>query len=372
MDASTIGPRDAVSSAASETSAKPKLEYISAVRGAALIYIVFDHTVGELAARFPSGGSLWADFLRAYDAFDYATAGTRIPVLFFLAGLFVERSAARGVVRFITGRMRTLVWPLALWWLVQTLAFLFEPWRTELFSDVKLEGALHVMAGVTTFDPRRVLSGWWLMSGALWFLDVLIVYLTLFLLLRKLPKMLVLIAAGVWFVASLYFTTAWDGGPYGPMLVALGRYFIFFWLAVTVSDWAVRRQAQLTPGQMGWAAVLFVGVAAACVVFGFQGREVVILVSGLPAIPLLLNAGKWLARSPARSLVLWSGEASLLILCLHMLAMPLALAVAVAANVTSPLLLLPLGFGGGLGLCLLADFIQRRLRWSSALGFHAA
>jgi hypothetical protein len=370
MDGVTIGQAKATTRLASPPAVtqQPRVLFLAALRGAALLYIVFDHTVAEIEPRVDPASPAWSAFVAGYDLIDQVTTGTRIPALYFLAGLFLERSIARGVWRFITTRLRTLVWPLLVWGLLQTVVFTYTPLRSATFDAWVGHGLSYFTAGLTTFDPTLALRGWWRLSGSLWFLDGLVIFLGLFLILRWLPKWLVLAFAAAWFVVSLVFAPVDGAGPAGAIVVNFGHYFLFFWLAVMTSDWAVRREARITGRQALLAGALTLAIAVPPVMLGRSDWPVFALVSGLPAIPLLLNASKWLARSPVRALVLWAGEASLLILCLHMLAVVLVLTLAIAAGITAPLLLLPLAFIGGLGLCLLAQYGLRRLRLSAVVG----
>ena len=90
---------------------EPTVEFVYTLRGYALLWVVLDHAVVFTEASFgydvgPANRSL-------YHVFDDMTEGTRLPILMFLAALFVDRGFNADARSFITKRIRFLVWPVA-------------------------------------------------------------------------------------------------------------------------------------------------------------------------------------------------------------------------------------------------------------------
>lgn len=338
-----------------------QLGYITATRGAALLYVVLDHSVDLSRAPSYSG---WDVVLKLYRYVDSATDQTRMGTLFFLTGLFLERSMARGTMAFVRGRARTLLWPLLLWTLVQAGVFLLLPavatWRGT-------DDALALLwSGLTDAHPASIARAWVLLSGQFWFLDFLLVYLVLFMAVRRLPALAGLSIAIACFAVGVFAPPpAAHTNPALSLLIVLGPYFLFFWLGIALSDWAVRRRAELTTRQAILCGALF---AALTVLKLVTGRETAAWLGALVAIPLALNLGKWLTRTSLRFVVLWAGQASLLILCLHFMFIGALRAVMIDAGVTSRVSIVVLAACGALAMCFAADWIVQRAGWSPALG----
>jgi hypothetical protein len=110
-----------------------RVAFVSVARGYALLFIVFGAGVrmaadvfGANPGRFPA--STWMDALGVHTVIDSATWVTRVPVLFFLSGLFLDRSIAKGSAAFVRARGKSVVWPLILWTIVSAVFFSFWHW----------------------------------------------------------------------------------------------------------------------------------------------------------------------------------------------------------------------------------------------------
>lgn len=78
-------------------------------RGLAVLLVVLVHS-----------GSIYSEWgnlplPRWIDALDLALAPYRIPFLIFLSGIFLGRSLAKGLARFVMGKVRNLLWPFVIW-----------------------------------------------------------------------------------------------------------------------------------------------------------------------------------------------------------------------------------------------------------------
>ncbi len=96
--------------------AADRYAWVDYAKGITILLVVYGHTLNGMAAKLPE--------LPA--GFQYASAGafsTLIPLFFFLAGLFVERSCdKRGPARFLGQRTVRLAYPYVIWSLAQGAA----------------------------------------------------------------------------------------------------------------------------------------------------------------------------------------------------------------------------------------------------------
>jgi fucose 4-O-acetylase-like acetyltransferase len=346
-----------------------RVEFLAAARGGALLYIVLGHVVDWLTIPGAPTSAAWDQFLGVYNAADHMTAGTRIGILVFMTGVFLERSVTRGLVHFVSTRATSLLWPLLLWGLLQAAYFAYAPWPHGVEGFEPREGFARLWNGLLSLNPLEVLRGWWRLSAPLWFLNMLAFFLAAFLLLRLLPKYFVLVGAVALFVFSVATPPPAESNPELTALLVLGPNFLYFWLGTLSYDWVARRNARITLLQALACLAAFLAIALPPVLLGREDWARFGYVASLPAIPLMLMGARLLLHTPLKWPLLWAGKSSLLILCLHMMTLSLAMLAAAAAGVVDPLWLLPLSFAGALGLCLLADLVLQRVGWSGALGF---
>jgi uncharacterized membrane protein YcfT len=209
---------------------------IDSLRGLAILYIAFDHTlvpVCRLLGVLPGDDAL----LAAYKAFDLATNGTRITALMLAAGLFLERSCAKGTRRFLWSRASGLLWPLALWSSIQvlTLAMLLPAERSLDLSGGVLDLVRH----------------WLQLSGQFWFLYVLILCQLVFLAVRRLDPHVVLAGAAAAFAGSLLLDVMQVRGLAIAPFRELGHLFIFCWLGHMCSAAIIGGRAVPHPARAG-------------------------------------------------------------------------------------------------------------------------
>lgn len=108
---------------------KNRIEWLDGAKGIAIFLVVLGHVLRGL----PQGagkGDGWAIFL---DAWIYTF---HMPVFFLLSGLFIEASAGRPFGSFVSGKLRTIMWPYLVWSVLQEIvraatgaASLTEIWR---------------------------------------------------------------------------------------------------------------------------------------------------------------------------------------------------------------------------------------------------
>ena len=314
------------------------------LRGLALIYIVFDHIV-EFLLKLHHPGSAKHDVLPVFDLLDRMTEGTRLPLLMFLAGLFVERGICKGESQFIVARLKGLVWPLVLW---------------SVFHIFILSRLTHNPIDLLSGDLRYFLQRGAHLTNSIWFLHALTLYIALFLVVRRSNPWHVLAFAIVWFMASVVLEFQETRGVVGAFVHVFGQLFVFFWLAHMLSGWVIDEKAAVPPRLTVLFSTLFLGVAA-LIAFGGPGvPRAVALASGLAAIPLLLSLGPRLPGMPFAGLVDWAGQSSMAILCLHQIVLTVLVQALPAVGSEFPLLTALGLWVATLGMCCLIDVVLRR------------
>jgi fucose 4-O-acetylase-like acetyltransferase len=89
------------------------LDWIDIARGITIVLVVLQHVSQGLVRSGLSTANSW------YHVQEYAGYAFHMPVFFFLAGLHVERSLAKGKLTFLKTKAETLLYPYFLWSLLQ-------------------------------------------------------------------------------------------------------------------------------------------------------------------------------------------------------------------------------------------------------------
>lgn len=137
--------------------------WMDAIRGTAILLMLLLH-----ATMIPAvvGGMEPVPWLVAITD---ATAPFRMPVLMFLSGMLLDRALAKPAKRYLSGKFRVLLWSYVVWAVVYFMVMgrpgeLFRPWT-------------------------------WVQTLYLWFLAFLLAYYVLALVLRRIPAIVVAVAA---------------------------------------------------------------------------------------------------------------------------------------------------------------------------------
>lgn len=164
-----------------------RYEWMDALRGLAIVLVILRHAL-TVPAEFGIDAPLWFHHVQEF------LVPFRMPSLLLLSGLLLDRSLSKGTGRYISGKLRSLVWPYLIW------AFVFLG-----LND----------GGDRWLDPTA-----WIATSYLWFLFFLIVYYAAALVLTRLPAWLVVAAA---WGASLLLP---DGHLLEQMLYFAGWFFL--------------------------------------------------------------------------------------------------------------------------------------------------
>ncbi len=145
--------------------------WMDVLRGIALLLVVLTHTLAQLDRHHgidPGALALLSDTL----------APVRIPTLMFLSGMLLERSLAKGPRRFLDGKVRQIAHPYVVWSLLYLLV-----WR--LFPT--LDGMVHDRASVLRIPVEPM--------SVLWYLHHLMAFYLVVLVLQRLPRWTLVVAA---------------------------------------------------------------------------------------------------------------------------------------------------------------------------------
>ncbi|MFC0359374.1 acyltransferase family protein [Kytococcus schroeteri] len=201
-----------------------RIEWMDAVRGLAVLLVVLLHVPVlpmQLGAEPPPWLERWQFALQPY----------RMPTLLFLSGMLLESSLTKGTKRYISGKLKGIVWPYLVWTFVTVVAFR----ETEAL-----------------LDPRTWIIGY----HHLWFLMVLTACYALGLLANSLPVWvfpapLALIAIGAYtFVPDL---------AVAKLVIHYAWWSSFFFLGATSRHWMTRWQSTrgLVPGVLAGFVLLW-------------------------------------------------------------------------------------------------------------------
>lgn len=285
------------------------------LRGAAVLLVVAWHvvTVPPLLGA-PTPEPLKAPLI--------ALSPYRIPALLFLSGMLLPQSLGKGLPRYVSGKIRHLLWPFVVWTLIMALVW---PDLGRLLQD----------------------QTWWRGSYHLWFLGVLGACYLLAPLIRYIP-------AWVWPVPMVLLSQV---APHMG-LVRILWFGAFFFAGAALARWVRSWQdtSPLLAAVLGAVAVGY-GIAAMVTPGLYQIRHVpsfVVSLVGLAALvwvaPRLGRVG-WLERA---------GRHSIVIYLVHFPVIALAYRALAAAGVDSWWVLAPVLLAVGVGVPWLL------LRWSGS------
>jgi len=160
-----------------------RLGWMDALRGMALTFVIFDHSVANTADKV---GDLPGALLFLAGVLD----PLRMPLMVFLSGTLLTQSLAKGPRSYLLGKFNNILYPFVIWtWLFTFLWIIAEP---------------------ITGTPHDLSEFWWNIidpQSHLWFIYYLFIYYCLMLLLRKVPRMVLIVASFA--IAALWTMVDW-------------------------------------------------------------------------------------------------------------------------------------------------------------------
>lgn len=298
-----------------------RMEWMDLLRGLAVLLVVAWHAV-SIPEQF--GGKETSDALQSFNA---AVAPFRIPTLLVLSGLLLERSLSKGPRRYVVGKVRHIVWPYALWF-------------------VLIMGSIDSLVALT--NPTN-----WLSGGILWYLAVLIVcYAVAMLRPRWLPWELFVLAPLV---------LLWALEPESGVPQRLRWFGAFFFLGAALRPHldTLQRRLPAWGGALLGPVVVLGGVAAA-ERFVISQRPAYFVVSVLGILFALWLAPR-IPSSAVTRLLQWYGRNSIVVYVGHALAVYLTYRVLAAIGAGESGIVVPVLAIAGVGVPTLLILARRRL-----------
>ena len=299
-------------------------------KGLSIVFVVYGHAAVGVQIDFPLPDWAFDTFVRPFSLF-------RMPLFFFVAGLFAARSVRRDWRDFID---RTLL----------HLVYVFIVWNVlQYASRVAFAGfANHAI------DSMRIL--WFPLwpINITWFIWALILYYTILRLGRDLPPVLLVAAAAVMFAVPL-------GGEHYALQQS-SRFMLFFVLGYACADWVVAMTWRPGRALVGLGLLAYLG---ACLVALHSGAiahplvELAVRVSGVAAV---LAACMHLAAAGRGAWLAWLGRYTLPIFVMHTIVTAAVREVLLRTGlVTDPVVLILLATLCGVALPLAFHLTMQRL-----------
>jgi uncharacterized membrane protein YcfT len=318
-----------------------RLEWIDVARGIGIILVVFQHVYrGVVHAGIFTPTSLW-------NIEDYTVHTFHMPVFFFLAGLHVESSLAKGKERFFQGKLWTIFYPYLLWSLLQ--------------GGMQLALSRYINTAPTGRDLLYIL---WRPIDQFWFLYTLMLCHLVAMALPKLKQSLLLVCTAAFIVNILF--------PSSSFLVRQSLYMpLFYAIGVATAGWVKSRSA-LTPSK-NFVGILLTWVLFAIAVYAAyrSGHTYWYSPAVLPANLLGLLGTIWIAKTLGSRYGGWLmilGKGSMAIYIMHVIASAGMRVGFKILHLHGPAVYLILETLGGLLLPLFAQEVFRRMHLLVPLG----
>ncbi|MEL4320444.1 acyltransferase family protein [Leifsonia sp. YIM 134122] len=298
---------DSTASAPATATASGRLAWIDTAKGIAITLVVLFHSTLYLGLAGAVGPLTVLNPL--LDTF-------RMPLFFFMSGVLGARAVALPYRGLFQRRLVLLLWLYVVWVIAQQL----------------------YMQAMPPISPGAAPDSWWhlidflvIPNPNLWFIYALPIFFTVAWLTRRLPPVIPLAVAALVAVGFgtgfLHTGTAWD---------KMGRYFVFFLLALLIGDWV----RSVAPRATWWHALAVTAVyavtVAAAVKFQLLHVPFVLLGLGILAVVVGIAVSVVLARWRGFGILARLGSRTLPIYLVHTFPMIAVAAVIVATGVVIP------------------------------------
>jgi fucose 4-O-acetylase-like acetyltransferase len=207
----------------STRTASDRTEWIDIARGMAELSVVTFHILQALtnAGLTPAG---------LFDFWTPVGDMIRMPLMMLLAGLFLERSMAKGARPFFAGKAKRVLWPFLVWAYIYSLYWYLKPSAYDSRTTSQLL--------LTVLDP----------GSHLWFLQALFLYYVIaYFLVRR--SLMAAYSVAILLVATIPWTGEWIESR-------LTYLFLFFLLGVQLARFIRTHGFPFN----GWVALALVGL----------------------------------------------------------------------------------------------------------------
>jgi colanic acid biosynthesis glycosyl transferase WcaI len=329
-------------------SPKPRVEWVDAFKGIAIILVVGGHVIGGLR---DSGIIQNAAAATAVYRWIYTF---HMPAFFFASGLFAARSVRKGIGPFVGNKVGTLIYPYVIWTAVQWCCHE----SLSRFTNSKP-------------DPRQLLKMAYEPYMNLWFLYALFMVFLIYAGIttaagrRRWP---VLVAGLILYgVATEQWLSFW------PLLNRTAGHFVYFAIGAAAAD-SVLAAAVKLPAIAGFvitaAAAALLAAAVRFNLDAYDWLHVVLAMIGITGVYTLSAA---LDRLRLGAFLILCGLFSLEIYLMHgIVSVPTRIALSRLLHVRSTPVHLVIGLGVGIGVPIAAGLIVKACRipfifsWRSA------
>ncbi|UOW01167.1 acyltransferase [Agrococcus sp. SCSIO52902] len=142
---------------------RERLLWMDGLRGLAILLIALLHATEMLR-------SIGLEPHIAVDVFNTVASPFRIPLLMTLSGMLLGGSLSKGAGRYVSGKLRAIAWPYAVWLVILLLVF-------------------------PSLGPDILLRGLWAPNTYLWYLHTLLIAYLVALALRRVPDWISMVGA---------------------------------------------------------------------------------------------------------------------------------------------------------------------------------
>lgn len=202
---------------------KPRERWIDVAKGIAIILVVFFHATFDYVA--DAHVWQWGNYTELLETF-------RMPLFFFTAGIFAASALSKPFRELLNMRVLRFVWLYLLWSTIAVFVFWLLLGEKLHLGNPLLELALEVV----------------IPNSQTWFIYAIAVYFVVGWAIRKLP---LAVQLGIALVLTIVFQSGIITDPYSEW-GKVGKYFLFFLLAVEFGPW-VRR---LVPRLRWWHTLI--------------------------------------------------------------------------------------------------------------------
>ncbi|MCB2056192.1 MAG: acyltransferase family protein [Geminicoccaceae bacterium] len=299
-------------------------------KGLSIILVVYGHATVGVVKDVPMEGWLFDTLMKPISQF-------RMPLFFFVAGIFAHFSIRREWPRFIDRTILHLVYVFVVWNLLQY-------------------GARMAFAAYanTPIEPFRILFFWIHPINITWFIWALIVFYLICRAWRSLPLAPLVAVAAVLAAAPI------EGLTYA--IQQGSAFFLYFVLGLALSD-QMRAFDREVRGVWVLSAIVAYTVAALIVVhLGLLAVPVIELATRLAGIAMVLTVCMWLAQNGRCGWLAVLGRHTLPIFVTHTLVTAGLREIVLRTGMSDgALVLILVAWAGGVVLPLMFDRIMRRL-----------
>lgn len=216
------------------TAGKDREKWMDLLRGIAIVLVIANHSIYNAAEAYDTAPA-W--LVTVNDIL----SPVRMPLMVFLSGLLLAKSLNKTRKTYLVGKLRTIAWPFLVWTVIAI--------GYEAIAGLAMDGEARIV------NPLMALIA---PLGHLWFLQYLLAYYLLALVLRAMHP---LIPAGVALLGGIFAEGDWDR-------------FLMLFACFMVGAWASEHRGEFSRlVRSNWAAWIAATMLVILVVLGAVGAD---------------------------------------------------------------------------------------------------